>query len=447
MSKSSSKCSIWVRNLPLDRYRLPSDGRKWKQAARSRSALLLRLSSYANGDGTFIGETGINYSPSFETLEKHIARPSFYRVTDALRALGLLSWTRERHYERRVYTIHLSETGITFDSEQVSHSKITGTTFDRNSQEQVPHSEKQVPHSQEQVPHSQITGSTMGNYPSLPSLPSEEPSREREPSASQKQNSKPSLSLASPAAGSKPAQKDRGQEKPKAKTCRWNVDAIMTAAKLRTKKNIEFSAKSESVLLGALAKIPDITDGEIYAAIQRNIDGLTDAPSEAMFGARFAGNLVSNIQAARARDRKAAADRERATAYTKFQQERDVWLAAFAKMKDDETVDAARWFEANETPYYRYSTDDCENNYCDRMFMEWETARWKKAWAAVENDLSVDLDDWMKHHEVSSLNWEFGDAAGVLWLAARAKRGYPEIVEASANASLPPDKSACEAQS
>src|ERR1700683_4858215 len=138
MSKpnDSLKCSQLVRNIPLERYRLPDDGRKWKQAARRRSDLLLRLSSYANGDGTFARD-GRNYSPSFRTLEKHVARKSFYRLTDALQALGLLSWTREKHYEQRHYTIHLpeqvsdsQESGVTFHSEQVSDSLITGATLD-----------------------------------------------------------------------------------------------------------------------------------------------------------------------------------------------------------------------------------------------------------------------------------------------------------------------------
>jgi len=168
----SLKCSQQVRSIPLERYRLPDDGRKWKQAARSRSDLLVRLSTYANGDGTFV-RNGRNYSPSFETLEKHVARKSFYRLTDALQAAGLLSWTRERHHDRRVYAIHLPE--------QVSHSQEklpeTGATLDVEDKEQVSDSP-------EQVSHSPKTGVTMDNYPSLPS---EEP-REREPSASEKQN-------------------------------------------------------------------------------------------------------------------------------------------------------------------------------------------------------------------------------------------------------------------
>jgi hypothetical protein len=119
MKSESLKCSQLVRNIPLERFCLPADGRKWKQAARSRSDLLLRLASYANGDGTFTRD-GKNYSPSFQTMEKHVAKKSFYRITNALRDLSLLSWTRAEHYERRIYTIHLPESGVTFNSEQVS---------------------------------------------------------------------------------------------------------------------------------------------------------------------------------------------------------------------------------------------------------------------------------------------------------------------------------------
>jgi hypothetical protein len=166
MSKpnESLKCTQQVRNLPLDRFRLPSDGRKWKQAARSRSDLLLRLSSYANGDGTFVGETGRNYSPSLGTLTKHIAQQSYFRLTAALQELGLLSWTRAKHYYPRIYTIHLPDSSgsrATFESEHIPDSEITPTTLE------------------EHLPHSPKSPTTMGDHPSLPSkslLPSVQPS-------------------------------------------------------------------------------------------------------------------------------------------------------------------------------------------------------------------------------------------------------------------------------
>ena len=87
-----TKCSQEIERLPLEAFRLPTDGRKWKQSARSRCGLLLRLSVKANPDGTFIGANGQNFSPSFERLSKHVSRGSYTRLTNDLRDLGLLSW-------------------------------------------------------------------------------------------------------------------------------------------------------------------------------------------------------------------------------------------------------------------------------------------------------------------------------------------------------------------
>ena len=179
MSNESLKCSQEVRKIPLERFRLPNDGRKWKQAARSRKAFLHHLSGNANADGTFV-RNGINFSPSLLTLLKDFAKASYFRMTDALQEIGLLSWTREKHHERRVYTIHLPEQ-VSYSPDntpkirekQVSHSQITGLTFDGNCEEQVSDS-------QGQVSHSQITGLTSVNHPSLPS---EEPSNAFEPSS------------------------------------------------------------------------------------------------------------------------------------------------------------------------------------------------------------------------------------------------------------------------
>jgi hypothetical protein len=132
MNPESQKCSQVVRQIPLERFRLPSDGRKWKQVARSRIGLLLRLSGYANGDGTFERD-GRNYSPSEKTLAKHVEPRTYYRLTKDLRRLGLLSWTREqRHYGRRTFTIHLPnspETPARFDEKHLPDSE-TPVTFE-----------------------------------------------------------------------------------------------------------------------------------------------------------------------------------------------------------------------------------------------------------------------------------------------------------------------------
>jgi len=159
----SLKCSHQVRSIQLERYRLPSDGRKWRQAARGRCELLVRLSTYANGDGTFVRD-GKNYSPSWKTLTKHVAEKSLDRRMDALRDLGLLSWTRDQHHARRVYQIHLSDsqvTPVTFESEHLSNSPITPVTLGAKDENHLSYS-----------PKSPVT---MGGIPSLPP-------KEREPS-------------------------------------------------------------------------------------------------------------------------------------------------------------------------------------------------------------------------------------------------------------------------
>lgn len=179
-SNAPLRCSQQVRRIQLEQYRLPSDGRKWRQAARGRCDLLVRLSTYANGDGTFVRD-GKNYSPSWKTLTKHVAEKSLDRRMDALRDLGLLSWTRDQHHARRVYQIHLSDsqgTPVTFESEHLSNSQITPVTLDAKDENHLS--------------HSPITPVTVGGIPSLPS-------KEREPSlpSSPQAASENHLSLAS----------------------------------------------------------------------------------------------------------------------------------------------------------------------------------------------------------------------------------------------------------
>lgn len=181
-SNAPLRCSQQVRSASLGQFRHPVDGRKWKQAARSRKAFLLHLASYANADGTFVrNET--NYSPSLQTLLKDFSHTSYFRLTNDLKEIGWLSWTRERHYDRRVYQIHLRdqhsdspESVSTVESNQVPDSQRTGARFESN---QVPLSQETGSRldddSQNQVPDSQKTGTASGHYPSLPS-------KEREPS-------------------------------------------------------------------------------------------------------------------------------------------------------------------------------------------------------------------------------------------------------------------------
>jgi hypothetical protein len=105
-----SKCSRQVRDLPLERFRLPLDGRKWRVLARQRRALLLDISQYANRDGTFRRQLSgqaesVNFSPSAERLLKHWANGSLYRYQNDLRLLDLLDWGRPNRQHRRIYVI------------------------------------------------------------------------------------------------------------------------------------------------------------------------------------------------------------------------------------------------------------------------------------------------------------------------------------------------------
>jgi hypothetical protein len=259
----SLKCSQQVRGIPLERYRLPDDGRKWRQAARSRSALLVRLSSYANGDGTFVRD-GRNYSPSLRTLLNHVGHGSYYKLTDELHASGLLSWTREKHYERRIYTIHLPESGPVFDQNQVQDSEIAGPTFDSRSPEQVQ--------------YSQITGPTSGNHPSLPSkAPSKEPSREREASAAEKPNQ--SLSHPSPSASEG---RGSGQEKLNGGSATpdrvADVDVIAAAyGRLMDEKGTKATGWAKPMSRVHIEKLLSrFTRGEIIDALEYTFEGATE---------------------------------------------------------------------------------------------------------------------------------------------------------------------------
>jgi hypothetical protein len=100
----ANRCSIAVRNLPLERFRLPRDGRKWRQLARVRSAVLLYLSTFASGDGSFTLDEK-NFSPSLKRLLTKYARATLFRRLDDLWDLALLSWSRPSRSGRRIYAI------------------------------------------------------------------------------------------------------------------------------------------------------------------------------------------------------------------------------------------------------------------------------------------------------------------------------------------------------
>src|ERR1700674_2114877 len=70
MSNSKSdkpmRCSLDVRKIPIEAYKHPSTGRKWKAVARGMRALLRDLASYADPNGA-LG----SMSPKMLTLEEH----------------------------------------------------------------------------------------------------------------------------------------------------------------------------------------------------------------------------------------------------------------------------------------------------------------------------------------------------------------------------------------
>lgn len=130
-TKKFNRCTLDVREIPLERFRLERDGRKWKQSARSRSDLLSRLATYANPDGTFESEDRKkNFSPSAAKLLRSYVESTLYRLTNDLCQLGLLSWEREKkHYGRRTYRIHFQpEKHLPYSQEQLPHSQKTPFT-------------------------------------------------------------------------------------------------------------------------------------------------------------------------------------------------------------------------------------------------------------------------------------------------------------------------------
>lgn len=101
--------SLTVRDLPLERFRLPGDGRKWKCVAQARASLLQYIALWANDDGSFLkdrpGQQPRNYSPSEKRLTQRFSSATLYRHTRDLYLLDLLEWDRKNRHERRVYRI------------------------------------------------------------------------------------------------------------------------------------------------------------------------------------------------------------------------------------------------------------------------------------------------------------------------------------------------------
>ena len=175
-----------IRALPIEEYRLPTDGRKWKSVATQRRSLLLELATYADPDGT-LGK----YSPEMDRLLKTgRAEKTLYRHLDQLKELGLLAWTREGHYGKRHYQIlvplnagnHLPDSEITpvrleentcqIRQQHLSDSTESPVIFaDNTCQIHAVRLDQPIANNQES-----IVGGLPPSLPSLPSLPSNTPS-------------------------------------------------------------------------------------------------------------------------------------------------------------------------------------------------------------------------------------------------------------------------------
>jgi hypothetical protein len=204
-AQEKSACSRAVRDLPLERFRLPRDGRKWKSIARYRAAVLEHISHWANGDGSFVRDVKgapkpINYSPSEKRLTRRFAKATLYRRTKELWILDLLDWERPTRQSRRIYTINATapypflprETDVSdSDEKDVSNSKL------------------EVSDSGEDVSDSAEGRLTSETVPSLPSLPSN--TRE---------------DAANPAAFIPPVPKGNGNTFPPGQIARWAIEAI-----------------------------------------------------------------------------------------------------------------------------------------------------------------------------------------------------------------------------
>lgn len=79
-----------LRDVPVDRYRLPHDGRKWKVLARDRQSLAAWLATFADADGSRI-------YPAVSTMQEHFGwshGKTYARLGD-LEQLGLLESTQK----------------------------------------------------------------------------------------------------------------------------------------------------------------------------------------------------------------------------------------------------------------------------------------------------------------------------------------------------------------
>lgn len=83
--KNTQKCTQDIRSIPPARYALPNDGRKVASLCKDRKALLILISSWANGDGTSIKVS----VPELAKAQGCSTRTIKYRLKE-LKILGFL---------------------------------------------------------------------------------------------------------------------------------------------------------------------------------------------------------------------------------------------------------------------------------------------------------------------------------------------------------------------
>ena len=94
-SSQSLKLSRDLRKFPFDKYRLPTDGRKWKLLARDRQGLAAFLGTFGDGDGSRV-------SPGVRRMTMYFgwSRAKTFRLLADLKELALLEDERGANDKR-----------------------------------------------------------------------------------------------------------------------------------------------------------------------------------------------------------------------------------------------------------------------------------------------------------------------------------------------------------
>jgi hypothetical protein len=128
----SLKCGRELRDVTLERFRLPGDGREWKHSARNRQALAAFLATFANADGSRV-------RPSIPTMCEHFGfhKATVCRLLAALEALG---------FQKRVGRFG-GKNGVAIRQLNVAALEVANSNL---SESQSHESESQTPESESQ---------------------------------------------------------------------------------------------------------------------------------------------------------------------------------------------------------------------------------------------------------------------------------------------------------